>query len=93
MSSNGSAFRGREFQPIPPLFRRFFARVDVVVAQTVDVERQANGQYLLEQHQYYNYRLYQAKSKINLSPRYALSSGSVRKMGAKAELLNVHVAG
>jgi hypothetical protein len=37
--------------------------------QAVDVEMQANGQYLQEQHRYSNYRLYQTKSKIILSPK------------------------
>jgi hypothetical protein len=36
--------------------------------QTVEVEMQANGQYLQERHQYSNYRLFEAKSKIILSP-------------------------
>ena len=38
--------------------------------QAVDVELQANGQYLQEQHQYSNYRLFQAKSMIILSPNH-----------------------
>ena len=36
--------------------------------QAVDVEMQANGQYLQEQHQYSNYCLFEAKSRIILSP-------------------------
>lgn len=37
--------------------------------QSVDVEMEADGQYLQEQHQYSRYRLYQAKSKIILLPQ------------------------
>ena len=36
--------------------------------QAVAIELQANGQYLEEQHQYSNYRLYQTKSKVILTP-------------------------
>jgi hypothetical protein len=41
---------------------------DLWLPRTVDVEMHANGQYLKEQHEYSNYRLYKAKSKIILSP-------------------------
>jgi hypothetical protein len=37
--------------------------------EAVDVEMEADGQYLQEQHQYSKYRLYAAKSKIILSPQ------------------------
>jgi hypothetical protein len=37
--------------------------------QTVAIELQANGQYLEEQHQYSNYRLYQTKTKVILNPQ------------------------
>jgi hypothetical protein len=36
--------------------------------QTVDAEMEANGQHLQEQHRYSKYRLYQARSRIVLSP-------------------------
>ena len=36
--------------------------------RAVDVEMEAEGEFLQEQHQYSRYRLYQAKSKIILSP-------------------------
>jgi hypothetical protein len=36
--------------------------------QAVAIELQANGQYLEEQHQYSNYRLYQTKTKVILTP-------------------------
>lgn len=36
--------------------------------QSVNVEMQADGQYLQEQHQYSKYRLYQAKSRIIMDP-------------------------
>ena len=36
--------------------------------QAVDAEMEANGQYLQEQHRYSKYRLYQARSRIILSP-------------------------
>jgi hypothetical protein len=36
--------------------------------QAVEIKMEANGQFLREQHRYSNYRLYQANSKIVLSP-------------------------
>jgi hypothetical protein len=46
------------------------ASLDLVLwlPQSVDAEMEASGQYLQEQHRYFKYRLYQAKSKIILPP-------------------------
>ena len=45
------------------------ADTELWLPEAVDVEMEADGQYLQEQHQYSNYRLYQAKSRIVLSPQ------------------------